>query len=181
MFLCNGTQDVVMTFYFQGVLFKSSLSSSLPDLPSLTKPQGTPRKFEKLSYKKRIHDGELAPPPRNSMHQMAAVSAPGLPRLPAIKTSLKKKPKRRHADSDILNIYNTTKHTVEYYEHDGNVYVSDSSRPWKEDCACKACGRSKSEWLERNRRGTERKQRRMKHSHLPVAQASPVKELREEN
>ena len=170
---CNGISCDV----FQGVLFKPSLSTSLPDLPSLSKPQGTPRKFEKLSFKKRIHDDEQAPAPGATIHAVTPLSATGVPRLPAIKTSVKRKAKRRHADSDILNIYNTTDHTVEYYEHDGHVYVSDRERKWKEDCACRTCARSKAEWLERK----QRKQRRIKNSmQLGVNKASPVKELREE-
>lgn len=135
------------------MLFKSALSTSLPDLPSLTKPGHTPRKYEKLSYKKRIHEGELAPAPGTTLHAVAPISAPGPVRLPAIKTSVNRKPKKKHMDSDIFNIYNTTDHTVEYYEHDGHVYVSDSNRPWKEDCTCRNCGKSKKEWLDRKRRG----------------------------
>ena len=71
--------------------------------------------------------------------------------------------KTRHSvDSDIFNIYNTTRHTVEYYEHHGNIFVSDGERPWKEDCPCKSCAKNKSDWLERNRKGVELKQRKLK-------------------
>ena len=161
-------------------MYKSALSTSLPDLPSLSKPsQTTPRKFEKLSYKKHIHENEVAPPPGATIHPVAAISPVGGPRLPSIKTSLRTRKNRRSVDSDIFNIYNTTRHTVEYYEHHGNIYVSDGERPWKEDCACKSCDKNKSEWLERHRKGAELKQRRLKKT-LLGSKTTPVKELKEE-
>ena len=149
----------------------------MPDLPSLTKPQGTPRRYEKLSYKKRIHEGEQPPAPGATFHPVQPISPTGFPRLPAIKTTLPKhKAKRRHTDADVFKIYNSTRHTVEYYEHDGHVYVSDSNRPWKEDCQCKNCSQRKHMWLDEHRKGVERNQRKSFHRGIP--NASPVKEHR---
>lgn len=132
-----------------------------------------------MSYKKHIHENEVAPAPGATIHPVAPISPTGAPRLPAIKTSHRTRKVKRSVDSDIFNIYNTTRHTVEYYEQHGNIYVSDGERPWKEDCPCKACDRNKHEWLERKRKGVERKQRRLRKT-LVGAQASPVKELKEE-
>ena len=87
----------------------------------------------------------------------------------------------RKYETDILNIVNTTNRTVQYYEHDGQVYVSDRNQSWKDDCACKICERNKKEYFDSKRKLEERRQRKMKNAVLlREKHNSPLKEMKDE-
>lgn len=179
----------IFAISLQGLLYKTNLSCSMPDVPSVTNPKGKPVKFEKLSYSKRITDGQNAPAPSGNRH--VTIPLPTTVKLPPIKldshqgkTTVYKHPKKRSENSfpnaDVFNIVNTTNRTVEYYEHDGHIYVSDNNQSWKDDCHCKICKRNKREYFDSKRKLEEKKMRRMKNPIALREHASPVKEVKEE-